>query len=139
MKATTIARKYEYISFAMAEKLTDCTPSVLEKVNEMLWKGYCRPCSLQGSGRYTRNKDLTENVLKTLRELGIGIGLVNDAERGGKCGNLLYFVGDETWKVVDSVNGHFGVQINGWKLVIHTTTYLPQSVRNAYNHLCWEA
>lgn len=139
MKATTSARKYEYISFAMAEELTDCTPSVLEKVNEMLLKGYCRPCSLQGSGRHTRNNDLTENVKWAFDRLGIKLGLVNDAERGGKCGNLLYFVGDETWKVVDSVNGHFGLQINVWQLVIHTTTYLPQSVRNAYNHLCGEA
>jgi len=139
MKATTIIKKYGYITPAMAEELTDCTPSVLEKVNKMLMLGYCRPCKLQGSGRHTHNVDLTFRVKDAFKKLGINVELVNDSPRGGLCGNILYFVGNETWKVIDNVNGHFGVQFNDLQLVIHTTTYLPQKVREAYNHLCGEA
>jgi hypothetical protein len=139
MKATTISRKYEHITLPIAEKLTECTPSVLEKVNDMFFLGYCRPCALHGSGRYTRNNDLTDNVKCAFDRLGIKLGLVNDAERGGKCGNILHFVGDDTWKVIGDTANYFGIQFNEWKMIVNTSCRLPDAVRKAYDHLCGEA
>lgn len=50
---------------------------------------FVRPCYTQGSGRYSKQMDYTQEVCHALDLLKIKYSLTNDAPRGGLLGNLI--------------------------------------------------
>jgi hypothetical protein len=48
-----------------------------------------RPCHTSGTGRYTRNMDYTDDVIRLLKSLHVMFEIGNDAPRGGLTGNYI--------------------------------------------------
>ena len=47
-----------------------------------------RPCHTSGTGRYTRNMDYTDDIIRLLKSLHVMFEIGNDAPRGGLTGNF---------------------------------------------------
>ena len=136
MKATTITKRYNYIS-AFADKLTNERPTILDNLEALFCNGYIRPQYVTGRGRWTRLNDIRNEIRDALNRIGISYVEGNDAPRGGRAGDWMCLKADEVWEVKGD-NGdktHFGLQFNDCQLIVHTSNCIPAQVREAYTKM----
>lgn len=139
MKATTITKKYNYIS-AFAEALTEERPTILDNLEALFSNGYIRPQWVTGRGRWASLHDIRHEIRDVLNRLGIAYVEGNDAPRGGRTGDWMCLKADEVWEVKGD-NGdcsHFGLQFNDSQLIVHTSNFIPAQVREEYAKMCKE-
>lgn len=85
MKKTTIATRLEKTNVSKScsaySLLKDWLTSDGNKV--------IRPCWTSGRGRFTQNRDYTDQLCRLLDSMNVKYQLDNDAPRGGKTGNFV--------------------------------------------------
>lgn len=88
MKKSTIEKRMGNVQFNKGT-------SAYKLVSEWLKKdgnAVIRPCWTNGSGRFIRNSDHTEDLCRLLNMLRVRYTLGNDAPRGGKTGNFVKII-----------------------------------------------
>lgn len=102
MKATTIATKYPALS-KVADKLTNCRPSILEDLRDILSNGCVRPQTEAGRGKWSHLEDHHVEIQDALDACGIEVVKFNDAPRGGRTGDIWILKGE--WATIATDNG----------------------------------
>lgn len=69
------------------------TPTVIEILEELAIKGYCRPCKCKGHGRFSKNDDRTAIIEFILNDGKTDFVKINDAPRGSATGNIIILAG----------------------------------------------
>lgn len=111
MKATTIATKYPTLS-KVADKLTNCRPSILVDLRDLLHYGHVRPQIKAGSGKWCHLEDHRVEIQEALDACGIEVVKFNDAPRGGRTGDLWVLKGG--WVAIAMDNGETAYHAVGW-------------------------
>ena len=69
------------------------TPAIIDILEELAERGYCRPCKCKGRGRWSKNDDRTAMIESLLSEGKIEFVKINDAPRGSNTGNVIILAG----------------------------------------------
>lgn len=85
MKKTTIEKRMANVQFNKGTSAYRLVAEWLKKDGNAV----IRPCWTNGSGRFIRNSDHTDDVCRLLNALRVRYVLGNDAPRGGKTGNFV--------------------------------------------------
>lgn len=91
MKKETFLAKHPSAAILCGEDvdMAYITPVVVEILEELAERGFCRPCKCKGRGRYSCNDDRTMTIAFLLKKSGVDFITINDAKRGSATGNVI--------------------------------------------------